>query len=236
MGQPLRGASFSRSVPLALSFLMTLVVVALPLSQIASQSALEATSAPCGGDARVSLPSTFPMSCSGSPSSLQIQDTLQSSLVLSMQGSGGVVLGSISATAGAPFTTDLFNAVDGEKAIGPNDQQAVTYGSETGSFTAVAAPEKQQELWVTLSLVGGYLPVNMVDHGSALKSADQEWTSENTSYFLCLGANPSAKRTSSCKFSASYRSGRYRCQAGEFDRYRDAGKCQEEHLRRSRTS
>jgi hypothetical protein len=198
MGKPLRGESFSRSVPLALTVLITFLVIATPAIQVASQSALAAVSAPCGGDARVDTPSTFPFNCSGSPGSLQILNTLQSSLVFQMLATDGVVLGSISATSSAPIATNLLNAVDKNKVIGPYDEQAVAYGSQAGSFTAVAAPEKQQELWATLSLVGTYLPVNMVGHASALKSAAQAWTSADTDYFSCLGAQPSAKKTASC--------------------------------------
>ncbi len=130
---------------------------------------------------------------------MQIQNTLPTNLVLKMTDSGGVALGSISATSSAPFTTDLFNAVDSDALIGPNDEQAVTYGSQAGSFTALAAPEKQQKLWTTLSLVGGYLPVNMVGRANALTSADEAWTSEDSSYFSCLGVHPSTKQTAACK-------------------------------------
>jgi hypothetical protein len=198
MGQPLRSETFSRLIPLALTFLITLLGVAIPLSQGTSQSASEATAAPCGGDARVNVSAAFPMNCSGTPGALEIQNTLLSSIVVTMRSSGGAVLGTISATSSAPFTTELFNAVENDRVIGPNDEQAVTYGPDAGSFTAVAASEKQQTLWTTLSLVGDHLPVNVVGYANPLKSADQAWTSDNTSYFSCLGTDPNAQRTASC--------------------------------------
>ncbi len=199
MGQsPRKSETFSRLVPLALTFLITLLGAAIPFSQGASQSASEAAVAQCGGDARVNASASFPMNCSGSPGSLEIQNTLLNNLVLTMKSSGGLVLGAISPTSSAPFATDLFNSVESDQVIGPDDQQAVTYGPDPGSFTAVVASEKQQELSETLSLVGGSLPVGIVGYAGPLKSADKAWTSENANYFSCLGAHPNAAKTASC--------------------------------------
>ena len=199
MGQsPRKSETFSRLVPLTLTFLITLLGAAIPFSQGASQSASEAAVAQCGGDARINASTSFPMNCSGSPGSLQIQNTLLNNLVLTIKSSGGLALGAISATSSAPATTLLFNAIESNEVIGPDDQQALTYGSDPGSFTAVAASEKQQELWETLSLVGGSLPAQLASYPGPLKSADKAWASENTNYFSCLGADPNAAKTASC--------------------------------------
>jgi hypothetical protein len=198
MGKSSKGGAFTRTIPLTLTFLVTLLGVAIPLSQAASQTASESAAASCGGDARVYIPSSFPMNCSGSPGALEIQNTLSDNVVLTMTDSGGAALGSISPTSGAPAATNLFNAIESNQEIGPSDMQAVTYGSGAGTFSVSAAPEGQQKLWATLSLVADDLPVGVVGYPTALKSADQAWSSENANYFSCLGTSPNAKKTASC--------------------------------------
>ena len=198
MGQLQRSEILSRLVPLALMFLIILLGVAIPLGQGVSQAASESATGPCGGDARVYVPTAFPMNCSGTPASLEIQNTLSSDIVLKMEDSGGVALGPILPTSNAPYTTDLFNAIEGSTVIGPGDEQSVTYGSDAGSFTTEAAPGNLQRLSETLSLVGGYLPVGLVGYAAALKSADHAWTTEDANYFSCLGANPDKKQTALC--------------------------------------